>query len=144
MLYRGSVVSARYNMTAEFYPQTATQSESGQITRSWDYDNPLVIRNYTKGITGGGIRVVGSTETWGQDYEAVEWAKMFIATQSIDNNFLNRRWRVSKIKSIVNGNSLWLDDNGSDIEFNINGITPIDGGFGIIEYELLLKGVTGD
>lgn len=146
------MVSARYTMLADFLYQTALRDDdSGQITRDWtDPEDGITIRNLTKGILGGGIRVVGSTETWSDDYEEVEWAKMNISDQLVDADedgdvFITRRFRVTNIRDQRTGKRLWIGDDGLDIVFNIMGITPIIDPFGRpIEYELLLKGETGD
>jgi hypothetical protein len=144
------VLSARYTMLADFYAQRTHQQESGQIIRNWDREDPYIIQNLTEGILGGGIRVVGSTETWGADYHPIEWAKMYIANQVVDDDengaiTLNRRFRVSNIRDRISGEILWLDDDRKPIEFHVMGITPIQDPFGRnVEYEILLKGITDD
>jgi hypothetical protein len=147
---RTRVLSARYTMLADFYRQEVKQTESGQIIRQWDREDPYIVQNLTEGILGGGIRVVGSTETWGQDYTPIEWVKMYIANQIVDDDergpvTLNRRFRVSNIRDRVTGERLWVDDDRRDIEFHVMGITPIQDPFGRnVEYEILLKGVIDD
>lgn len=144
------LVSARYTMIADLAPQTQIRNEAGQVTRTWDFENAYTVKNITVGILGGGIRVVGSTEIWGEDYEDVEWAKMYINSQVIDDDedgevFITRRFRVYNIRDRKSGRTLWIGDDGLPIEFNIMGITPIMNPFGTpVEYELLLKGETGD
>lgn len=139
-------VSARYTMLADFVNQTQTTNDAGQTKRDWDFDNPIVVRNLTKAITGGGIRVVGSTEQWGDDYEGIEWAKMNVASQVLPTgDTVTKRWRVTNIRDRVSGRVLWLLDDGLPVEFNVMGINPVMDPFGRpVEYELLLKGVTGD
>lgn len=154
MIHDSGLVGARYTMLAEFLHQIATRDpDSGQVTRRWtEPDDPeaLTVRNLTKGILGGGIRVVGSTETWGDDYEDIEWAKMNIEDQLIDSDgdgetFITRRFRVTNIRDQRTGKQLWVGDDGLPIVFNVMGITPIMDPFGRpVEYELLLKGETGD
>ena len=133
-------------MLADFVDQTTTTNAAGQTKRSWNFDDSIVVRNLTKAITGGGIRVVGSTELWGEDYEDVEWAKMNISDQVLPGgDLVTRRWRVANIRDRQSGKILWIGDDGLPIEFNVMGITPIMDPFGrAAEYELLLKGVTGD
>jgi len=133
-------------MLADFAEQTSSTNEAGQVKRSWDFENAISVQNLTKAITGGGIRVVGSTELWGEDYEDVEWAKMNIVSQTLPGGkLLTRRWRVKNIRHRTTGKVLWIGDEGEPIEFNVMGITPIMDPFGrAAEYELLLKGVTGD
>lgn len=139
-------------MLADFLYQTTTRDpDSGQIKREWtEPEDGITVRNLTKGILGGGIRVVGSTETWGDDYEDVEWAKMNIRSQVVDDGededvFITRRFRVTNIRDMRTGQQLWVGDDGLPIIFNIMGLTPIIDPFGRpMEYELLLKGETGD
>lgn len=137
-------------MLADIIPQTRTRTESGQVIREWNIENAYTVKNLTVGILGGGIRVVGSTEEWGEDYEDIEWAKMYISDQRIDADaqgevFITRRFRVSNIRDQSTGRQLWVGDDQLPIEFNIMGITPIMDPFGRpVEYELLLKGETGD
>lgn len=140
------MITARYTMLADFVDQSRTTNAAGQTKRSWNFNNSIVVRNLTKAITGGGIRVVGSTELWGEDYEDVEWAKMNIVSQTLPGGaLLTRRWRVNNIRNRTTGEVLWIGDGGAPIEFNVMGITPIIDPFGrAAEYELLLKGVTGD
>jgi len=148
----GCLISGRYTMLADFASQTKVRNEAGQIIRTWDFENPYTVRNLTVGILGGGIRVVGSTESWGEDYEEIEWAKMYISSQVIakeDGNevFVNRRFRVKNIRDEKSGAVLWVgdDEDRDPIEFMVMGITPIIDPFGSpVEYEILLKGVTGD
>jgi hypothetical protein len=149
-MQRTRVLSARYTMLADFYRQSIRQTESGQVIRRWDREDPYIIQNLTEGILGGGIRVVGSTETWGSDYNPIEWAKMYISDQVVDDDergpvTLNRRFRVSNIRDRVTGQPLWVDDDRKNIEFHVMGITPIQDPFGRnVEYEILLKGVVDD
>lgn len=141
--------TSKYTMLAHFFGQTQTRNEAGQVTRVWDRDNPFIVPNATRGILGGGIRVVGSTQTWDEDYEAVEWAKMKVSTTVIRQNGgtgnISRRFRVSHIRDERTNNILWVAEDGDPVEFNIMGVTPVIDPFGqLTEYELLLKGVTGD
>ncbi|MCA1799844.1 MAG: hypothetical protein LC650_00935 [Actinobacteria bacterium] len=134
-------------MVADFADQTTESNDAGQTLRYWDFDSGFRdVRNLTKGILGGGIRVVGSTETWGEDYEEVEWAKMVIGSQTIAPSVIvTRRFRVRNIRDRASERQLWIGDDLEPIEFNIMGITPIMDPFGRpVEYELLLKGTTND
>lgn len=140
------IITARYTMLADFVDQTTQTNDAGQTKRFWDFSDAEAVNCLSKAITGGGIRVVGSTEQWGEDYEEVEWAKMNIASQTLPSgNVVTRRWRVTNIRDRVSGQQLWIGDDGLPIEFNVYGISPIIDPFGRpSEYELLLKGVTGD
>jgi len=149
-IHVGGLLGAKYTMLADLYEQVKEYNDAGQIVRSWDYENPRTIENRTMGILGGGIRVVGSTETWGEDYEPVEWAKMYIPSQQMrdvegEEVYITRRFRIGNIIDAQSKKKLWVGDDGDSIEFNIMGITPIADPFGVpMEYELLLKGETGD
>lgn len=137
-------------MLADVYGQTSGRNEAGQVLREWDDTNAVSVANMTEGILGGGIRVVGSTETWSEDYEEVEWAKMYISNNKVkDDNgnevIITKRFRVKNIRDGETGKQLWVGDDGEPIEFKVLGVTPIMDPFGAqVEFELLLKGVTGD
>jgi hypothetical protein len=141
------LLSARYSMVADFYEQRRTVTEAGQVRRDWDRANPLVVQNLTEGVLVRGVRGTPITEEWTKDYEPQERVKMFIASSVIDSDpispvRLTRRFRVSNIRDRSTNNVLWFNDNGEPLEFNIEGITPINDPFGrIVEYELLLRGI---
>jgi len=144
------VLSARYSMLADFYPEVVEKTESGQVKRFWDRDNPYVVRNRTDGILVQGFTSVASTEKWDKDYQPVEYAKMYIQSQVVDDDdrgavTLNRTFRVSNIRDRATDQVLWLNEQRIPIEFNVMGITPIQDPFGRnVEFEILLKGVISD
>lgn len=124
------LLSARFNMLMDVQSQEKYQSESGEIQRSWvtkDTDVSCIAR----GISGGGIRVVGSTERWGDRYEDVEYVK-------IQTNYnLSKRDRITNIRT-SNGSLAWEDD-GIAMVFDVVGSTPVVGPFGeLIEYDVLV------
>jgi hypothetical protein len=131
-------------MLADVIEQTRTQNAAGQITREWDYDNPSeVISNYTRSILGGGIRVVGSTEDWDDEYMDINWAKLRTST------LVSKRHRITNIRDAITGETLWKqidnDGNESAIIFDVQGIQPVIDGFGsVVEYDVLLRGVQDD
>lgn len=141
------LLSGRYSMLADIYEQRQTVSEAGQIQRVWDRENPIILKNLTEGVLTRGVRGAAVSESWSKDYEAEERAKMFIASTLIDTDPINpvtltRRFRVSNIRDRSTGQVLWLNDDNSALEFNIEGIIPINDPFGkIVEYEVLLRGV---
>lgn len=124
------LLSARFNMLMDVQTQEKYQTESGEIHRSWatkDTDVACIAR----GISGGGIRVVGSTERWGDRHEDVEYVKV----QTKYN--LSKRDRVTNIRS--GNNRLAWEDNGEPIVFDVVGSTPVIGPFGdLVEYDVLL------
>lgn len=141
-----SILQARYRMFAEVYPEVRERERSGQIIRTWDYDNPIdTIKCSARGILGGGIRVVGSTQTWDEDFEDVEWVKLRTASEVLflDEEIL-KSYQIGNIRH-KDGHLLWKDSQGGPLIFNIQGITPVLDAFDrISEVDILLKGVTGD
>lgn len=124
------LTSVRYNMKMDVLAQQVIQSESGEITRTWvpaKVDVPCIAR----GISGGGIRVVGSIERWSDVHEDVEFVKI----QSHYN--MTKRDRVTNIRS--SSGALAWEDGGVPITFEVIGSTPILGPFGeLIEYDILV------
>jgi hypothetical protein len=147
---RSRILSAKYTMLADFYAQITEQSEAGQIVRTWNRDDPYVIKCRADGILVAGFTSTASTEKWREDYEPVEYVKLYIQDQVVDIDevgliTINRRFRVSNIRDRSTNKSLWLDDERKNIEFHITGITPIQDPFGRnVEYELLLKAVVAE
>ena len=141
------LLSARYSMLADFYEQKRTVTEAGQVRRDWDRENPIIVQNLTEGVLIKGVRGAAITEEWSKDYEPQEKVKMFVASSVIDSDPISpvrmtRRFRVSNIRDRATNNVLWFNDNSEPLEFNIEGITPINDPFGkIVEYELLLRGI---
>jgi len=137
-MFRPNVVTARYNMVFNLLRQTMTQNpNTGQIMRQWTvfrYDVPCIAR----GVTGGGIRVVGSTERYeGGVYTNIEWVKMQTHT------IISKRDRIVDIKERDEPRSNWLevDSNGDlvPVVFEVLGGTPIQDPFGrLVEYDVLL------
>jgi len=144
---KNRVLSARYTMLADFYQQKTIRNNSGQVVREWDRSDPYIIQNRTDGIIVRGFTSVASTEKWSEDYEPVEYAKMYISSISVDDDekgpvTINRTFRVSNIRDRVSGEVLWLNEARDPIEFHVLGVTPIQDPFGRnVEYEILLKGV---
>lgn len=141
------LLSARYSMLADFYRQEKTVTEAGQVRRDWNRQSPIVVQNLTEGVLIKGVRGAAITEEWSKDYEPQERVKMFVASSVIDSDPISpvrmtRRFRVSNIRDRATNNILWFNDNGEPLEFNIEGITPINDPFGkIVEYELILRGI---
>jgi hypothetical protein len=122
-------------MTMDVLSQTRTQAESGEMVREWSL-KVAEIPCMARGISGNGIRVVGSTERWNDIHENVEYVK--IRTGYL----LDKRDRVTNIRD-SNGNVAWQELNKSGveipIEFDVLGSTPILGPFGDVqEYDVLV------
>lgn len=122
-------------MTMDVLSQTRTQRESGEIVREW---SPKLqkVPCMARGISGNGIRVVGSTERWDNRHENVEFVK--IRTSYL----LDKRDRITNIMD-SSGNLAWQELNKegveTPIEFEVLGSTPIVGPFGDVqEYDVLV------
>lgn len=181
------IMHARYRFIADVYAEVTERNRSGQYVREWT-EKVGEIKGSARGILGGGIRVVGSTETWGEDYEDVEWVKMRVGTLTLGDGLtirqvhvipgemdggepgtfsqvyldsslvdeyagsghLNRSYRVGNIRRQFprrgeTSEALWQDEHGQPQMFSIIGIQPVFEAFDrMTEWDLLLKGVTGD
>lgn len=142
------VLSARYTMLADFYPQKRIRNEAGQVVLDWDRNDVYTIQNRTESVMVRGVTGVATTEKWTSDaYEPIEYAKMYVRNIEIDDDekgavTINRTFRVSNIRDRVGGQRLWVNDERESIEFHILGVLPIQDPFGkTVEYEILLKGV---
>lgn len=124
------LIHARYNMTFDRMTITITQKESGEIQRAWNVTEeniPCIAR----GISGNGIRVVGSTERWSDVYDDVEVVKMQTGIN------MSKRDRVRNIRA-SDGQLAWEDD-GVGLEFEVVGSNAVLDPFGkIVEYDVLL------
>jgi hypothetical protein len=137
-----NVVTARYNMVFHLYLGKAEQNEdTGQVIRWWEIakdkkGNPREISCIARGVTGGGIRVVGSTERWGGgEYSDVEWVKLWT------REMVTKRDRIGNIRSKGRKVSDWRQGQGEldFIVFDVLGGTPIQDPFGrLVEYDVLL------
>lgn len=127
-----------HTMVAAVFEETVTQNKAGQPVREYVEDRE--IRCLARGILGQGIRVVGSAERfYDEDYEDVEVVKL----RTTDRN-MHKGLRVGNIRNGPQGEVLWKDKDGP-IMFNVEGVTPVFDPFNtVIEYDLLLRGVTGD
>jgi hypothetical protein len=137
-------VHGRFNMTVHIYGPSAVRDEdTGQMLRTWDYVEGNDI-NYdageevvciARGIMGGGIRVVGSTERWEEDYLPIDWAKIQVPPDTV----VTKRHRLGNIKDGV-GNVNWKTNQGNPAIFNVVGVTPVIDPFGQpIELDILVK-----
>ena len=131
-------------MKADVLDVSTAQDDFGTIERTWSVDR--TINCDARGIIGGGIRVVGSTEEFKRDYEDTEWVKMKVAPSEVESGtMITKRFRISNIRRSDDGVVVWKDDAGNPVVFDVMGVTPYIDPFGnVTEYELLLKGVTDD
>ena len=147
------MTSAKYTMLADVLRQAPTSDDeepmvgewqtvqdplSGEIVRVWVAaadDNPdtptieaLTIPCEVRGIIEGGIRVAGTTERFGEEYENVDFIRMKFSTAYI----LSKRDRVTRIRDKRTGAVIWKEEelgiDGVDFRatvFDVLGVTPI-------------------
>lgn len=130
-------ITSTHNMVADVFEEQVTQGRSGQPLRQ--YVKVREISCLARGILGQGIRVVGSSEQFlGTDYEDVEVVKL----RTTDED-LHKGLRIGSIRR-QDGKILWKNSDGPII-FKVQGVTPVYDPFNtIIEYDVLLRGVTND
>lgn len=120
---------------------------TGEIVRVWEPfpdqpDNPdtptydptiAKIPCLARGIVDGGIRVAGTTERFGDTYENIDYAKLWVPAWVN----ITKRDRVTNLAD-KSGHIQWLDeefDNPDDTlppvatVFNVNGVTPLFNAF---------------
>lgn len=148
----GCLTSARYSMICDIISPTdgggpkpdaagdqghwewKQDEESGAIVQEWVRDNPdtveiegVVIKDvplFAEGIVDGGIRVAGTTETFRDEYVAVDWVR----AQFPPNVLITRRDRVANIRDKRTGLIQWREDEmygRPDTMFNVQGVTPV-------------------
>lgn len=128
---------------------------TGEIVRVWvpyedDSGTPNVDESVTfgtipclaRGIVDGGIRVAGTTERFGDTYENIDFAKMWVP----GHIRISKRDRVTNIRD-RSGHIRWLDeefDDPMDITppkatvFNVNGVTPLFDAFNNLSEQFVL------
>lgn len=128
-----SLVKARYNMKADIYVQTTSRHpETRQVMREWDFYRTVLCQ--ARSIASEGIRTVGSTENFknGQ-YEDDDYVRIRVSKP------VSKRDRVRNIRHKSKSTGQYLEDNGSQEEFEVIGVQPSVDPFGrVVEYELLL------
>lgn len=133
---------------------------TGEIIRVWvpvtqdEDDDPLtpasrfVIPCEVHGIVDGGIRVAGTTERFGKQYDSTDFAKMTFPAGII----LTKADRVTNIRNKRTGEIIWkeeeLDKVNGDYRatvFNVNGVTPQPDPFGrvVSQFALLSRAEAG-
>lgn len=130
------LITAKYNMTFDVMSITVIQKPSGAIDRTWAV-SATGVSGMARGIQGQGVRVVGSTERWSDNYSDVEVVKL--RTQ----HKLSKRDRVINIRS-SNGTIAWDEDSGVGTQFEVLGSTPIFDPWGnLVEYDVMLQRAEG-
>ena len=148
------LLSTRFGMTAEVLRNGALgdvevdAADAGQwqmiedpftfeLIRTWvpvvqDADGDGTFERFivpceVRGIVDGGIRVAGTTERFGKEYENVDFAKMRFPPGII----ITKRDRITNVRNKRTGKILWKEEElnmeGADYRatvFNVNGVTP--------------------
>lgn len=86
-----------------------------------EYEAVRTIDCLARGIVDGGIRVAGSTERFGDMYENIEFAKLWVP-QRVK---LFKNDRITNIRAKRGGEVIWQEADGSPVIFNVNGISPL-------------------
>ncbi len=180
----GCLTSARFTMKAtilrkssEFQP-AVTDPAFGEWVKSQDPVTKEIVNVWTpvkkpgnvagqpesfvevnciaRGIVDGGIRVAGTTERFGENYENVDFVKLWVAS----NVLITKRDRITNIKDAT-GKIRWRDEEYEEVDpnvvidlgndatfnpvqratvFNVNGVTPLFNAFNqIVEQSILLE-----
>lgn len=159
------LLSTRYTMTAEVLRTSFDGSsvdttdvgtwhmqqdpESGEFIPVWV---PLVesddlgaerveIPCQVRGIVDGGIRVAGTTERFGTEYENVDFVKMTFGPDFV----LTKRDQITNIKDARTGRVIWVEEEIDAVNgvfkptvFNVNGVTPEPDPFGRVVSQFAL------
>jgi hypothetical protein len=98
--------------------------EDNPDTPVYEY-TPNTISCLVRGIVDGGIRVAGTTERFGDTYENIDYAKMWVPARVR----ITKRDRITNIRAKRGGHVLWLDEEYVDgtrpTIFNVNVVTPL-------------------
>lgn len=113
---------------------------SGDIIRVWQptvKDDPTTPQDEVKqnaipcivrGVVDGGIRVAGTTERFGADFESVDYARMWFPAGYV----LSKRDRITQIRDGRTGQIFWVEEELKTQDnkyvatiFNVNGVTPL-------------------
>jgi hypothetical protein len=159
----GCLTGAKYTMTAtllhvvnDYAPVDSTEGSwvesqdplTGQIVNKWQpgsHEDDVLTPDVDE-TTVGDFKCVargtstsdryGSTEKFGKDYQNIDIVRMWVPTST-------RIKKSDRITNIRNGNTtLWIDDDGQPITFNVNGVIPQFGPFNAhVEDFLLLERV---
>lgn len=131
----GCLLATRYNFWADVYKRTTIKQPSGQIKYTWSFLK--TIRCSAETIDSDGIRVVGTSERFGNLYENIDYVYL------ITSKALSRSYRISNIRPTRSGLAAWKEDELSGTPatvFNVNGSAPVVDPFGrIIEHKTLLQ-----
>lgn len=150
------LTSARFNMKADILLPTSGSGEVIDEPNEWiltqDPDSGEIIRGYrapvdnpatptedesallgtfkcmARGIVDGGIRVAGTTETFTEIYDNVDYVRIWFPASVI----LTKRHQVTNIRD-GKGNIIWREEEipgAPPTIFNVKGVTPMPTPFG--------------
>ncbi len=127
------LIQSTHNMLMDVYDQTKIiDPDSGEVAREWESIKDPNVPCVARGIQGGGIRVVGSTERWSDIYEDVEIVRIQTGYP------LKKSQRVRNIRA-ADGTIAWTEDDGTPTKFEVVGSSAIFDPFGyIVQYDSLL------
>lgn len=137
MIFGGCLTGANYNMTADIYVKSVTQSASGSgfLKGSWAKDHSITC--YATSIQTDAVSDSGSGKKFNAEYDEYDFIKIHTGER------LNKRQRVTNIRA-ANGNAIWVDEErgGDPTIFEVQGVTALLDPFGeVIQYEVLAKRV---
>lgn len=114
---------------------------AGQVTPGDNPDTPGTETQYrqqlsvpclARGIVEGGIRVAGTTERFGNEYENIDYTRLWFPASVI----ITKRDRITNIRD-SRGKVIWVDEETNptgtswrSTVFNVEGVTPIPDPFG--------------
>lgn len=107
-------------MLADVYSESHVfDEETNSTERKWTKNRTIKCLVYP--YLGGGIRGAGSTETFDERYENLDYARMKSSTQ------VTKRERLTNVRNARTGVVLWVDDesDGSPTMFNVDGCAPV-------------------
>jgi hypothetical protein len=115
------------NMTADIYTQKNIQSDSGAVTRQWEYDRTIFCK-----ITVPKYRT-GDTKSYGTGPEGY---KELVDAHMQSPIKLSKRWRITNIKSSDHENVFVEPDkiNFANTIFDVHAMHPVLDPFGKIAY----------
>lgn len=113
------LMNAAYLMYADVMKEKTTfDPDTNETLHSWEFDR--TIKCNVIPYTDGGIRGMGSTETFNELYRNMDYAR--VKTRSS----MSKRDRVTNVRSIKTGELLWYEEEGElqATVFNVDGSAP--------------------
>jgi hypothetical protein len=144
LLHQGEALPPDENIDMDLYGEWVKTQDplTNQIIRIWQaYTTPITPDNneqieivgqfpcIARGIVDGGIRVAGTTERFGPEYDNIDYVKLWVDPKLV----ITKRDRVTNIRDRF-GHIQWLDEENEGnpdkaTVFNVNGVTPLFNAF---------------